>query len=279
MNIREQASGAFSMEVGGVKYASSIEERLTGNGIVAVSHYNGRTLFTNNTIEKNCYLLNGRIFLLEKGSGVRSGFSQSSLDEDLGISTSLEVKKDLVTLPLEKIIGFIVGFGGCGDSRKTILVSKSHEKHVPDWFPLRVTTERLSETERAKYILEKLNNGKYEYWGKRFENTPTIYVMYENGVEVPGNVFNMADPGVIKTYVRYNCFVNASECREYFLNTYGNTEDCRINSVGLVTGYDDTSGAEVITRNVRGMSILNMENKELADDASTVGLAYDFSLN
>lgn len=252
-----------------------------------------RTLFTKK-IHYNDLLVNGAVYFSEKINNFRSSFAPTPLDVDLGVHALSDIVRDNTTIKDEIVIGLVAGVGGSTDTYNQIHPVQRHHKCVPNIIPFRVvdTTNDLTNSDQTKYFLksEKVIGGRkcYAYYGKKFESTGEIKVMFEDGTDVPTNVDALIDPKFIKTYSEYTCLVDQRDIREWFKLTAGSTKTSRINSVGLVTGYPIlvSSGVGNVDQfgnpiqdvyeygNVRCITTLNMENKDLKDDTSTITFVY-----
>ena len=259
--------------------ASRMDKSVIGEvEIIHRSKYNGKEVFTR-TIRNNDILVTGSVFMSEKNNGFRSTFVTTPVDVELGIHNSGEVDQSSARVPEEVVCGFMVGNGGAGDTYNTVRKVRRADRMVPGVVPFRVVpvTADLTATDRAKYILRRVRGEYVYYYGKRFDNDPLITVAYEDGTVVPTNVGDTVDNNkFIRIYTTYRATVGKYDVREYFKITQGSTLRSLINSVGLITGYPGRTQDDTNTEffNCRGMTTLNMENKELKDSESTVTFIY-----
>lgn len=280
------------------KYRNGAYEKASIIGEVEVirTSWNGQeTLFTR-TIHHNDLLVNGAVFMSEKNNNMRSSFAPTPLDVDLGVHQLSDVDRTDVTVPLERVCGLVVGVEGCTNTYNTVRPVYRHHRTVPGIVPYRTVqldvTGDLSNQMQSKYFLrvEKMVQGQRcaVYYGKRFEKTQEIKVMFEDDTDVPTDVHILTDPKFIKVYTEHKVTIDQSDIREWFKLMEGSTVSSRVNSVGLVAGYpvktfsadgqvdDNGNPMEDIWDyyNVRTLTTMNMENQELKDSASTITFIY-----
>lgn len=245
--------------------------------VIACSADGKRKLFTK-TIRKNELLVTGSVFMMEKNNGFRSKFATTPIDVELGVHAASEVNTSSAMIPNEIVCGIMVGNGGAGDTINTVRKVNRAARMVPGPLPIRVVpaTTDLNATERDKYILRKPRGEYIYYYGKRFDNTPVMSVMYEDGTVVPTNVGDLTSNNkFIRAYTTYTATLNRYDIREYHKITQGSTIKSFVNSVGLITGYPGVAAdGKIEYFNVRGMTTLNMENRELKDSESWITFIY-----
>lgn len=223
----------------------------------------GQVLFE----EENQVVLGGSIFTLEKVWGVESPLQIDTLNNIMGIATEGEpvsTKKDTF------VCLFGVGYGGCGDTVKSVKDVKYYEREIFDMVPFRVTDGPLTSQEEAQYFFKKkLPNSKTAYYLKKFEKTPAISVLWKDGPE--GEDGTMVEEGVhdtertdpIETFVEMHLKITKKDVKEYF-EMNGNIEEARINSIGLFTGVlVDLGGGNFDFKQVKLFSKLNIPNEAL----------------
>lgn len=241
------------------------------------SKENGKVVFTR-SLHKNDLLVTGAVFLSEKMNNMRSSFKTLPIDQELGVHAAEEIEVSDETIAKEKVCGLMIGNGGAGDTYNTVYKVVRADRHVPGMIPFRVVpvTEDLTETDRAKYILRKVEGDYAYYYGKKFDIARTINVQFEDGTTVPVDVDGSIVTKFIKTYTVYRVTIEQRDVREYFKITQGSTLRSLINSLGLITGYkgDAPDGPYDEYYNVRGMTCLNMENHELKDSEGTITVIY-----
>ena len=245
--------------------------------VIARSKDGSRTLFTK-TIGKNELLVTGSVFMMEKNNGMRSKFLTTPIDVELGVHTADEVDTTNATVPNEVVCGIMIGNGGAGDTTNTVRKVNRAARMVPGPLPIRVVpnTADLNAVEREKYILRRPRGEYIYYYGKRFDSTPVMSVMYEDGTVVPTNVGDLPSTNkFIRPYTTYTATLNRYDIREYHKITEGSTINSFINSIGLITGYPGTAAdGKIEYFNVHGMTTLTMQNRELKDSESWITFIY-----
>jgi len=228
-------------------------------GVVEV--YNGLTgskLFTFNDV-----ILPGATYVLEQFFKKRSTFAMTTLSTDLGIKADIAITQE--NLKNELTFGFVVGIGG-SDSANLIKAVKFKDKSVDTIVPLRVVpiTADLSASDQAKYALKKTVGSNYYYYAKKFDTDIVIRHLFTDGTEIPPNI-NETDTNLgLLVFGEMVFTISTADLREYFINVYGNIDNCRFNSIGLVTGFldgTDYAGVRVTTKiNLRDLYLSNSEN-------------------
>lgn len=244
----------------------------------------GTTRFTRTLRRNNELLIGGANFYSEKANNMRSGFNPTPLDVEYGIHTVEEIQLTADTIKEETICGMTIGIDGCVNTYNTVKPVLTHSRAVPGMIPFRkMRLEEevlLKEEERAKYFMRVVDgNGYVSYYGKRFDDTPTIYTMFEDGTEVPSNIASIAEPKAIKHYTKYLLTIEGKDVREYFKIRDRSTVNSKVNSAGLVTSYPG-EGADANPEwfNVRQTTTLNFENQELKDSESMITFIYRMNI-
>jgi len=252
--------------------------------IILASKYGGKTIFTR-SLRRNDLLVTGAVFLSEKVNNIRSTFKTTPIDLELGVHTIEEIDTSSDTVPLEKIVGIMVGNGGCGDTYNTVHKVHRTDRTVPGMLPLRVVPleHDLEGATRNRYLLRVVKGDYAYYYGKKFTVEREINVQYEDGTTVPTNVDIIGDSNgkYIKTFTKYSATLDETDIREGFKISQGSTMRSLVNSVGLMTGYigeasdsKEKGGNVEEVFNARMMTTLNMENNELKDSEATVTFIY-----
>lgn len=242
-------------------------------GEVMVSSYTGDVLFTRK-IYKNDLLLGGCVYFMEKVYGKRSNFRPTPLDIELGVNT--EVIVDNNTLKEEQIIGIVCGVGGSSDLYNTVKPVQRHHRTVDDIVPFRYTKVELSGDTRKEYCLRVKNpDNTYSYYGKIFKSAPEIKVEYSNELPVQNDVGDSITVDQINVFAESTVYFSGDDIRERVLARDGSTDKSRINTIGLIAGYpikDEFGNVEYA--NVRTITTLNMENRELKNWDDTINIRY-----
>ena len=269
----------------GILLAKSNPHEIIGEvEVVYKSKRTGKAVFTRST-ELNDLLVTGAVFLSEKVNNIRSTFKTTPIDLELGVHTTEQIDTTSKTVPMEKIIGIMVGNGGCGDTYNTVHKVHRTDRTVPGMLPFRVVhiNSDLTGDTRRRYLLRVVKGDYVYYYGKKFTVDGEINVQYEDGTVVPTNVDVIGDSNgkYIKTFTKYVATIDETDIREWFKLTQGSTLRSLINSVGLLTGYSgDASDSAVKGGNIeevfnaRMMTTLNMENCELKDSEATITFIY-----
>lgn len=231
--------------------------------ITAIDEF-GQVLFEK---EENQVVLGGSLFTLEKVWGVQSPLKVDTLNEIMGIATQgtpVTSQKDTF------VCLFGVGYGGCGDTVKSVKDVKYYEREIFDMVPLRVVDGNLTIEEQKQYFFFKqLENSKTAYYLKKFEKTPSISVLWKDGVE--GEDGTIVEEGVhetqrtepIETFVEMHLKITKKDVKEYF-EMIGKIEEARINSIGLFTGVlSDLGNGKFDFKQVKLFSKLNIPNEAL----------------
>lgn len=285
--FHEHAAIADNLSINGADIAHSSvkpEHGIIGEVEVISTTRRGTSRFTRTIRRNNELLLGGANFFSEKANNMRSGFAPLPIDVEYGIHTIEDLTVDSETIKNEVICGMTIGIDGCVNTYNTVKPVLSHSRIVPGMIPFRkMTLEEevlLTEAERAKYFMRVVdNNGYVMYYGKRFDDTPRIYTMFEDGTEVPSNIATVAEPKAIKHYTKYILTVEGKDVREYFKIRDRSTVNSKINSAGLITGYPGvgSDGLEEYFHVIQATT-LNFENQELKDSESMVTFIYRLNI-
>lgn len=235
-----------------------------------------RPIFTR-TKHHNDLLVTGSVFFSEKVNNMRSTFATMPLDVSLGVHAIGQIIRDHSTIPFEQICGIMVGTGGAGDTYNTVYPVDRTALSVPGPVPFRVVPilDDLSPTDREKYFMRVVKGDHAWYYGKKWDIEREIVVEFEDGTTVPVDINTIPTKKFVKIYAIYRVTIDQRDIREMFKLTQGSTIRSLINSVGLIAGYPGTNedGSDDYF-NVRGITAVNFENKELKDSASTVTIIY-----
>lgn len=223
----------------------------------------GQTLFE----EENQVVLGGSLFTLQKVWGVESSLNIETLNSIMGIATAGQAVSDLKNT---FVCLFGVGYGGAGDTAKSVKDVKYYEREIFDMVPLRVPEGELTEQEKLQYFFKTtLQTGRDAYYLKRFEETPQISVLWKDGVE--GEDGTAVEEGVhttqrteqIEAFVEMHLKITKKDIREFF-DMNGDIDEARFNSIGLFTGVlCDLGNGEYDFKEVRLFSKLNIPNEYL----------------
>lgn len=242
-------------------------------GEVMVSSYTGEVLFTQK-IYKNDLLLGGCVYFMEKVYGRRASFRPTPLDLELGVNSEIIVDDN--TLKDEKIIGIVCGVGGSSDIYNTVKPVQRHHRTVDDIVPFRYTKVELTGDTRKEYCLRVKNpDDTFSYYGKIFKTTPEIKVEYSNELPVQNDVGDSITVDQINVFTESTVYISGEDIRERVLARDGTTDKSRINTIGLIAGYpikDEFGNVEYA--NVRTITTLNMENRELKNGNDTITIRY-----
>ncbi len=242
-------------------------------GEVLVSSYSGEVLFSKK-LYKNDLLIGGCIYFMEKVYGKRSSFRPTSLDVELGVNTEIIV--DEATLKDEQIIGIVCGMGGSSDIYNTVKPVQRHHRTVDDIVPFRYTAVELTGDIRKEYCL-RVKNGDdtYSYFGKKFKNAPEIKALYSNELPVQNDVGDQITVDQINVFAESTVYISGDDIRERVLARDGSTDKSRINTIGLIAGYPFVNeNGDTEYANVRTITTLNMENRELKNWDDTISIRY-----
>lgn len=231
---------------------------------------------------ENQIVLGGALFTLEKLFGVQSPLLVDYLNNFLGVANSGITISEVY--PKDTVVClFGVGTGGCGDSMTSVQDVHFYEREIINMVPLRASLTPLSSTEQQKYWFRKtLSSGHLAYYLKNFELTPQIKVLWKDGVgdadgsEVQSGVHNTTRTDPIETFVELTLKITKDDVREWF-QINGNTEQTRINSIGLFTGIKGTlADGSTDYKQVKLFSKLNISNEmlTLAKDLTIVYRIY-----
>ena len=100
-------------------------------------------------------------------------------------------------------------------------------------------------------------------------------MLYTNGTEVALNVHTLSNPDDIRVFNEFLVTVDGKDIRDYFIQEYGDTSLCQINTIGLLTGYPETVNGNIEYRNVRCITTSNTAQNPLKDEFSTIDFTYE----
>lgn len=223
----------------------------------------GQTLWE----EENQVVLGGSLFTLQKVWDIQAPLNIETLNSIMGVATTGEPVKDLKNT---FVCLFGVGYGGAGDTAKSVKDVKYYEREIFDMVPLRVPEGNLTEQEQLQYFFKKqLDNGRNAYYLKRFETNPQGFVRWKDGIEdedgtiVEEGVHNTQRKEPIESYVEMHLKITKKDIREFF-EMNGDIEEARFNSIGLFTGVlCDLGDGNYDFKEVRLFSKLNIPNEYL----------------
>ena len=115
-----------------------------------------------------------------------------------------------------------------------------------------------------------LVSGKTYYYGKKFDSTPVIRHLFTDGSEVPANISETGSTKGIRVFSESICVLSNKDIREYFMLVDGNIDKCRINSLGLVSGYLSNSDYG----GVRLATTVNFRSRYLSNNDDSVRITY-----
>ena len=277
--IDEKVKIREELNINGKQYNGNTADIIGEVEVIYQSRYNGKTMFTRN-LYKNDLLVTGALFMSEKNNNMRSKYTTTPIDVELGVHNVEDVDNSNATISDELICGMMIGNGGAGDTYNAVYKVNRAAHSVPGMIPFRVVKVEadgtdLSETERDKYFLRIVKGDYAYYYGKKFDIDHEINVLYEDGTIVPLDANTAVTNKFIRVFTKYIVTITQTDVREYFKITQGSTLKSLVNSLGLMTGYpkEDDNGHEEFY-NVRGLTTFNMENHELKDSESTITIIY-----
>lgn len=246
---------------------SSNKHRMIGEVIFEKVDLLGNVLFRSDP-EYNDVVMTGSTLVLEKLLGIRANLTISTLSQDMNIIPT--PTPNISNLPNEQIIGFMVGYGGSGETVGDVNAVKYTDKTLSNLIPFRMTSTQLNSTDSVPYFMVGQVNSKYCYYGKKFDTTPQIYHLFTDGSEVPSNISTTGTTKGIRVFGEMVCSLSSTDIREYFNNLNGSISQCRINTMGLVSGYpigSDYGGIRLATE-------INFRSRYLDDDESSLRITY-----
>ncbi len=220
---------------------------------------------------ENQIVLGGALFILEKIFNVPSPITVDYLNNIMGIAAENPIEEKYPKNTAVCLFG--VGIGGCGDSSLSVVDVNFYEREIFDMVPFRVTDDELNDEDKEKYWFKrKENDGRVSYFLKKFEQNPTIKVLWkdgdedEDGSEVSSGVHDTARTEPIETFAEMILKITKRDVREYF-EINGDIETARINSIGLFTGIKQTlSDGTEDYKQVKLFSKLNIPNEMLVNN-------------
>ena len=220
--------------------------------------------------QHNKVVTGGAIAILKELFGATTELDVTTLNTLMNIGLDGSVNRGAAN----QICLFNVGLGGCGSSYADEKVVLDQENTVPQMIPFRVVDDKNEISNAEQYWFQSLmSNGKYAYYLKKFESTPTIHCLFkdaassdEDGTELTGNPANSDRKDGIETFVEIILRISAEDLREYF-EIYDDPKYPRFNSIGLCMGKLGTldDGTEEYKEVVQ-FSVLNFSNEMLHFD-------------
>ena len=239
--------------------------KMIGEIVTETLDLNGKVLFTSSP-EYNDIVMTGSTLVLEKIFGVRANLIISTLSQDMNINPS--VAPSTLNLPTEQIIGFMVGYGGAGSTIGDVISVNYVDKTVASIIPFRMVAAPLATLDAAPYFMVGQVSGQSCYYGKKFENTPQIMHLFTDGTDVPANITTTSKG--IRVFAEMVCVVSTTDIREYFNSINGNLDQCRVNSLSLVSGYPagaDYGGIRIATK-------INFRSRYLTNNSDSLRITY-----
>lgn len=269
LNVSEKVKYTHS---GTERTFNSGESKVVGN-IKVKQYLDENQLFE--TWSHNTLTIYGGLYMAEKFMNRRIPFDTETLDKVLKVITDPYTMDD-TTVKDEVIVGLICGNAPI-ESVNAIMPGKRQSKVVNGLIPYRVLAPEndLTGEDRKKYFMRVVrDDGKIAYYGKRF-SSHSADIKFDNGTEVPLNIYT--NTGFVNNIDVFNKFIfniNTLDFREYYLIKDGNTKNCAINNIGLVTGVPVDVGSEVEYKNLRCITIANTSNLALSGVGSTLEFEY-----
>lgn len=231
---------------------------------------------------ENEIILPGAFFIFEKLFNVEPPFNIPTINQDLLVNADESVRDFTGPRRESSVCFFTVGIGGSDDVFGGVVATQFKQKTINGMIPFRITTagNDLSVSERDKYFMRKVDDttGKINYYLKKFEATPQIKCVYEDGTEVPTNVWDTTNNNLINTYIEIIIKVDNKDVRQFFIDNYDITKS-RINTLGLCYGYPElTSGGYIDYKGVKTMTCATFNNKDLTDDLAELNISYKIYL-
>ena len=225
----------------------------------------GNKLFTT----ENRLVLGGALFTLEKLFGVKAGVDVDYLNDIMGIANGGEPVTDIY--PKDNVVClFGVGTGGAGDSITSVYDVATKEREIIQPVPFRFTTSLNSEEEQKYFFGKKdVTSGKTAYYLKKFESTPQIKALWDDGVNdkdgtpVQTGVHTSSRTDEIESFVELTLRIDKTDCREWF-EANGQIDKARFNTIGLFTGVlSDVGNGVMDYKQVKLFSKFNINNEML----------------
>lgn len=257
-----------------VKHHKKINKKPVFYTEVTATNELGEELFT----DHNEMVLPGAIFLAEKLSNVDAPIKPKTINTELGIAVNESNPGFTGKRREDAICLFGVGTGGAGASMDTVLPVNYNEITINSFVPIRrVPTDKdLTDAEKEKYFMKKVNNGFNEYFLKKFEIEPTIKIEYDEpgAPAVPPNFDEAPADKVVNTYMQFNIKISKYDVREYFKTIGGGIRTARINTLGLFVGYPETVNGVTEYKGVQLFSKLNFNNEPLDNETKELNIIY-----
>lgn len=212
-----------------------------------LSTFNGKPV-VRKKFKPNEILLGGSIYALEKMFNVVCGVNVEYLNNIMNIGTTGTPITE--KYPRENSIClWTIGLGGCGDSRKDIRAVYQQQRALNQIIPFRIVDEPFAEgTEEYEkyYLMREEGDGRFAYYGKRFDSTPVIVPLWKDasddtdGSPVVESDYTSTKNTPIEVFAECVCVLEKEDFREYF-SLYDDIEEARFNEIGLCTGILSTT--------------------------------------
>lgn len=206
----------------------------------------GNVLFTR---KQNNVVLGGSIYVLEKLLNVRSSLQAATLNDIMTINNTNPAFTATDTIPQNHYMCLWgAGIGGSGDSIGSVKTVNFYEREIgsngnnAEMVPFRVVDSILTGTDATQYFFRKqMANNQYGYYLKAFQSTPTIKILWndgvdgEDGTEVTADVYNTNRTDAIEVFAEILLQLTQKDIREYF-TMLGTIEKARVNTIALCCG-------------------------------------------
>lgn len=234
----------------------------------------GNVLFTR---KQNNVVLGGSIYVLEKLLNVRSSLQAATLNDIMTINNTNPAFTASDVIPQNHYMCLWgAGIGGSGDSIGSVKTVNFYEREIgsrgnsTEMVPFRVVDNILTGTDATQYFFRKqMANNQYGYYLKAFQSTPTIKVLWndgvdgEDGTEVTADVYNTDRTDAIEVFAEILLQLTQKDIREYF-TMLGMIEKSRVNTIALCCGIKQEIASGVYDyANVTMDTKLNFGNEML----------------
>lgn len=256
--------------------------------------------------KSNIILLGGRRFTLEKLFNItpkdtgrltlnkiladlkgQSAIAEESYDQEFTSKHGAGPRKE------QCVCLFGVGNGGSAMEFGSLANPVAKESNLYNILPMRYVEEEHKDDveETRKYYMHFVNtladgSKRHAYYLKKFEETPTIKLVVDNGVEYsPVNADNNPNYGNstnsyvltddVDAYIEIKLKISSDDIREYFDETEG-IESSRINELALYFGYPASDDTDVWVDyiGVEAFSKLTFNNEPLTEESKELNIVY-----
>ena len=193
-----------------------------------------------------------------------------------------------------KVLLFSIGTDGCGaESSQVYSVNSKKWCDPSNLVPFKygsisdniVDPSDDKYVDRSIYFGKTINESKYYYYFKRFNNFNVNYgvnfkQVFENGTNINSNVYENTSPEEIYTYIELNMSITDRDCVDYIVDVSGNN---KINTIQLCTAYPvygkDTTSAmpdsanQIYFKDIRPITKLNFSN-EILTGSKAIDITY-----